>query len=618
LTNGLFVKTFGENLRQLVIYFGEVSPMNVQLTEKQIHERASDKSFRKGQDYYGPGAIYNPARQSTPGGVVTLTAQCEGSSAPSYQLHVELDDDGVRSASCTCPYDWGGDCKHIVALLLMYIHEPDGFSEQKSVSELLEGMEKAALVALILRLVERDPDLYDALELAIPAAKIAAQPTASGAERKRQIQVSEQTYRKQINRILKGAYRGYYYYDDYYDDWSKPGYVDDLEEVRETAVKFLEVGDDEGALIILRVLLEELTEDYDGEMDYNGDLASVIQDIGMPLAEAILSVKLESSTHSELERAFQEVFDDLDETIEESELEVILAALEHGWEELPDEDTEWETYEEEYWMVLDQLKQARLNVLARKGDDDAFLGLAEKSDAKRYTLKLIELGRLDEAVEASEKLENTNDAFAVAQKLREVGRLKDAVALAEKGLELGGYYLNQLALWLAPLEESQGRTEMALLAYRTAYIESPSIEIYRHIKRLAGTNWENLQPALIQKADEKYSKDTLVDIHLEEDDWDAAIQIAEKDSWSFNLLEKVADAVIPYRPDWVICVSLKQSDDLIEKTQSKLYPIAAHWLERAKKAYQQKGQNAEWQAYINNLRTTYARRPALQREIQRL
>jgi uncharacterized Zn finger protein len=310
----------------------------------------------------------------------------------------------------------------------------------------------------------------------------------------------------------------------------------------------------------------------------------------------------------------QNIRNNLDEMIEaEDELELILAALEHGWEELPDEDTEWETYEEEYWMVLDQLKQARLNVLARQGDDEAFLKSAEKSDIKRYTLKLIELGRVDEAVKSSEKLNNTSDAFVVAQKLRETGRLSDAIALAERGLELKGYYTHQLALWLAPLEESQGRTEMALLAYRTAYDESPSIEIYRQIKRLSGGNWLNLRPALVQKVANNNA--VLVDIHLDEKDWDSAILVVEQDKWSFNLLEKVADAVIPHRPDWVIRVSLKQSDQLIAQTQSKLYPIAARWLERAKKAYHQKGQSAEWQSYIDNLRTTYARRPALQREI---
>ena len=583
--------------------------MDIPLTEKQIRERASEQSFQKGQAYYKSRAIYNPARQTTPSGV-TLTAQCEGSSAPSYRLHVELDGGGVRSASCTCPYDWGGDCKHIVALLLMYIRQPDEFLEQKSVNELLAGMEKDALVALILRLVERDPDLYDALELAIPAAKMSQ---ASDKTKKRQTQVSEQVYRKQVNRILKQSR----YSDDYYNDWSKPEYIGDLEEVLETGIKFLDAGDAEGALIILRVLLEELTEDYDGDMDYNGDLGCVIQDIGMPLAEAILSVELDSSARVELQGAMQNILDDLDEMIEaEDELELILAALEHGWDDLPDEETEWEEYEEEYWMVLDQLKQARLNVLTRQGNDEAFLHLAEKSDAKRYTLKLIELGRVAEAVKASERLENTSDAFAVAQKLRDVDRLTDAIVLAERGLYLKGYNTHQLALWLAPLEESQGRTEIALLAYRTAYEEAPSIEIYRHIRRLSDADWLNLRPALVKKADN--NQQVLIDIHLDEKDWDAAIKVAESYTWSFDLLEKVANTVVPYRPDWVIRVSLKQSDALIAKTQSKLYPIAVRWLERAKKAYHQKGQDAEWQAYIDNLRITYARRPALQREFKGL
>jgi uncharacterized Zn finger protein len=84
------------------------------------------------------------------------------------------------------------------------------------------------------------------------------------------------------------------------------------------------------------------------------------------------------------------------------------------------------------------------------------------------------------------------------------------------------------------------------------------------------------------------------------------------------VLEKVAEAVIPHRPDWVIRVAIRKADDLIAKTQSNLYPIAAQWLGRAKKAYQHKGQAAEWNAYIANLRTTYARRPSLQKAIANL
>ena len=53
----------------------------------------------------------------------------------------------------------------------------------------------------------------------------------------------------------------------------------------ETGIKFLDAGVAEVTLILC-VLLEKLTEDYNGDTDYNGDLACVIQDIGMPLAEA--------------------------------------------------------------------------------------------------------------------------------------------------------------------------------------------------------------------------------------------------------------------------------------------------------------------------------------------
>jgi len=586
--------------------------MNVQLTEEIIRSRASDQSYQKGREYYRAGAIYNPSWQSTTGGIV-LTAECEGSTAPSYRLHVELDAGGVRSASCTCPYDWGGDCKHIVALLLTYLHNPDEFSEQKKLADLVAGLEKDSLLALINHLVERDPDLYDEIEMAIPMVSV-GKSKPSSAKGKRQTQVSEQAYRKQVRRILKQSR----YDGSYYDDWNEPAYIGDLEEVLETAKKFLETGDAEGALIILRVLLEETLEDYDGEMDYNGDVAAFIQDLGMPMAEAILSLEMDSKSRKALQESIEEMLDDLDETIEESELEVIRAALDYGWDELADPESQWEEYDEEDWMLFDELQRARLNVLKRQGREDEFLKLAQKADPHRYVLELLQLGQMDEAIKASQELRYDSEMLSIAQKLREVGKLNEAIALAERGLDLKGNAVHELATWLAPLEESQGRKEMALLAYRAAYDSHPTIELYRHIKTLSGSNWENLRPALLKKAREVHYSDILVDIHLEENEWDEAIKIAQRDIFSFHLLEKVADALIPHRPDWVIHTSIKQAENLIVQTQSKLYPVAARWLGRAKKAYQHKGQAAEWKAYIDNLRVLYAKRPALQRAIENL
>jgi uncharacterized Zn finger protein len=585
--------------------------MDIQLTEQIIRERANEQSFQKGLAYYKTGAIYNPSRQSTPSGLV-LTANCEGSSAPSYRLRAELDAGGVRTASCTCPYDWGGECKHLVALLLMYLHHPDKFTEQKSVSDLLSGLDKDALIAVIARLAEQNPDLYDDVELAVLTVQAASQPKSS-AKGKRQTQVSEQVYRKQIKRIFK---QSRYDEGNYYDDYGgTPAYVEELEKVRQTAVQFLETGDAEGALIILRVLLEETTEDYDGEMDYDGDLACVIQDIGMPLAEAILSAELDDKSRQALQDSMQEIYDELDDTIESSELEVILDALEHGWEDIPNEEA---GEDEDGWPLFGDLQRARLNVLERQGRTDEFLQLAQEADICRYTLKLLQLGRMEEAIAASQNLGYDHEMLAVAQKLREVGRLEEAIALAERGLSLNTNHRREIATWLAPLEESQGRTEMATLAYRTAFDVQPSIALYRRLKKLSGVNWEELRPQLVKKAGEGYMRDTLVDIHLEENEWEAAINIAEREPWSTSLLEKVADKLITIRPEWVIRVSLKQSNALIAKTESKLYPVAAKWLVRAKKAYQHKGQMSDWQAYITDLRATYARRPALQKALMDL
>ena len=586
--------------------------MNVQLTEEIIQGRASDQSYQKGREYYRAGAIYSPTWQTTTGAIV-LTAHCEGSTAPSYRLRVELDAGGVRLASCTCPYDWGGDCKHILALLLMYLHKPNEFSEQKNVKDLLAGLEKDSLLALVTRLIERNPDLYDEIEMTIPIVNVGESPSSPSKE-KRQTQVSEQAYRKQVRRILKQSR----YDGSYYDDWNEPAYIGDLENVLETGKKFLEAGDPEGALIILRVLLEETLEDYDGEMDYNGDVAGFIQDLGMPMAEAILSLEMDKKSHEALQESIEGMLDDLGDTFEESELEVIHAALEYGWDELPDPELEWEEHDEEDWMLFDELQQARLNVLKRQGREDEFLKLSQKANPHRYVLELLQLGQVDEAIKASANLRYDSEMLSVAQKLREVGRLKEAIALAERGLDLKGNSVYELATWLAPLEESQGRKEMALLAYRAAYDSHPAIELYRHIKRLSSAGWENIRPSLLKKAREVYYSDILVNIHLEEGEWDKAIKIAQRDLFSLHLLEKVADALIPHRPDWVIQTSIKQAENLIAQTQSKLYPVAARWVARAKKAYQHKSQEAEWKAYIDNLRAVYAKRPALQRAIEEL
>jgi hypothetical protein len=131
------------------------------LTETILRTYASEQSFERGREYYHSGAIYNAIRQGN-----TLLADCEGTET--YHLRVELDESGIQSTSCTCLYELGGYCKHLVALLLTYIDKAGEFAERKSLSTLLANVDKATLVTLLTKLADRQPELYTWLETSLP------------------------------------------------------------------------------------------------------------------------------------------------------------------------------------------------------------------------------------------------------------------------------------------------------------------------------------------------------------------------------------------------------------------------------------------------------------------
>ena len=89
-----------------------------QITEQLIRRFASGESFQRGREYFRSGAVTSLTRRGE-----RLLAEVEGSSYEPYRVDVAFDAGGIASAQCTCPYDWGGACKHIVATLLAYVNQ---------------------------------------------------------------------------------------------------------------------------------------------------------------------------------------------------------------------------------------------------------------------------------------------------------------------------------------------------------------------------------------------------------------------------------------------------------------------------------------------------------------
>jgi uncharacterized Zn finger protein len=593
----------------------------IKLTDAIIRAGANEKSFARGQELYRNGAISDAAIQGN-----VLTGHCEGMQAPFYKVRAELDAGGVRAASCNCEYDLGGHCKHIVALLLTYEHEPEQFAVREDMSKRLAELSRDQLLALLTELLDEVPDMSDWLEAALP--EHVASRSRKTAAPKRKKKIDTEVYRRRVRGIMHSL--DHMRMSEAY--WHVGGLTDELRGVEKTAMEFLHSGDAETAFRILMTLLEESYDGFDYIDDSNGELGGYLNDLGKMLAEVILSLDLDEDQREDVLSDIDEIHGKLSD-YGVGGLEVAIAAARYGWGEMQreaqgkgaEEDDDEEGFASggyEWWKpqpISKVLTRAKLNVLERQERTDEYLALCLESDEYlRYSMKLVALDRATEAVKyALEHLSDADDALNLARSLRESGHLNESLEVGERGLKLGGRKAS-LGEWLGPIEEAQGRTTQALEAWQAAFHDSPSLTTWKTIKGLAGSRWKKLKPELMASLEKGYNHQALAEVLLEEQEWEAAIKVADQQTHDYRLIAKVADALIAHRPEWVIRASVKQADGLIAKTQSKYYSYAAEWLRRAKAAYAQLGREIDWQKYLSKLKEQYKRRPALMAKLNGL
>ncbi|MEM7345920.1 MAG: hypothetical protein AAF485_16900 [Chloroflexota bacterium] len=121
------------------------------LTISDIQARCSDASYERGEQYYN----LVEHRLRLPDG---LEARVSGSSV--YRITIHEAKQGLITM-CSCPYNWGGDCKHIVATLLNWIRQPERFITTEDLKTALNKRKKADLVALLDDICRIYPHLVD-------------------------------------------------------------------------------------------------------------------------------------------------------------------------------------------------------------------------------------------------------------------------------------------------------------------------------------------------------------------------------------------------------------------------------------------------------------------------
>jgi len=124
--------------------------MNV--TEDMITDRCTDAVFDRGENYYQDGHVQQLDRFDD-----LITASVEGSRL--YDVTVEFGGRGLDTR-CTCPFDGGGDCKHVVAVLLDIAAGPPA-DDSNRVEEVVANRSAAELREFVGDALATHPELRE-------------------------------------------------------------------------------------------------------------------------------------------------------------------------------------------------------------------------------------------------------------------------------------------------------------------------------------------------------------------------------------------------------------------------------------------------------------------------
>lgn len=586
------------------------------LTEATLRHHSTSQSFQRGEDYYTGGAVIEICQRGH-----QLYAEVEGNEVDPYHVHIAFDAGGITDASCTCPYDYEGWCKHLVATALTWLRDPERIHQRPSLEQLLDRLDTIQTQRLVQALVAEQPDLLNRIDRWVSQMSRSAPPPTVKA--KRQTALDLQPYRAQVQRLMRNAL---HYWEE---GWEEDPIETELPDILAQAQAFTDRGDGNSALAILEAITQACVEDWDEIAEYGGESDRLIALLDPVWAEAILSTAFQPGDEVEIQLNLEGWEDRLGEGFELSS-----EALRQGWDNpglvtvLRGERTDlWDDSPPDY---AGQLAQIRLRILDRQKRCQEYLNLAwAEGQIQEYLTMLTRLGQIADVMAARERLASAKQALEVAKALREQGSLTEALAIAQQGLtlpeserwqprwgtidqfETTGFSRYQLADWTSELAEGLGQTSVALATRIEAFKARPSFQDYQKVQALAGeAAWATVKPELLQnlrQRDNWSAADAKVAIFLHEGLIDDAIAAVDPYG-GHQLVHQVMEAAIPHRPAWVIEKARRRAEEIMNHGKAEAYREAVEWLRMARAAYLQSGQEAEWKRYYTDLISTHSRK----------
>ena len=588
------------------------------LTESVLRQRATDQSWRRGLDYFHSGAVLRVVWRDG-----MLTAEVEGSQYEPYRVQVSFDPSGgILSATCSCPYDWGGDCKHIIATLLYLVYRRQEIEQRPSLTQLLSGLSREQLVELVQILAEIHPEVIEDVEDFVQAssAPTVAPPVPLPVD----LDALQRQIRAQLRSRASDLYESYYEYEG---DWDLG---DVLEPALEQVWQLLEGGNPRGALAVLEAATVAWIEgcrrlDQDFLSDLEGMEDDTLTEWGKAWAEALLMADLtpeERARWGKLLKGWQQTM--FGGTV----LDIAITAAEHGWDYPPlvaamqGHITEKGAWEDEPPDFADDLAEIRLRILERQGRYEEYLNLAEaEGQFMRFLQMLIRVGRAEQAfTEARQYLTEPQDILTIVRALAEHGEDERALALAAHGLtQESPRGRAVLAEWLRDEALARGQLDLALQAAWQTLKDAPALENYRWLEKHAASQWPTLRAqalAIVETAASR-NPNAVLEIYLYEKMHRQAMELADRMPGRVDL-KKVIAAVQREFPDWAFQKCRRPAEEIMDLGRASDYDVAVEWLRLGRNILLAAGKKAEWDAYLRSLLEKHQRKYKLVPMLKRL
>lgn len=571
------------------------------LTLANFKQQIDSAILQRGRQYHFGGHVVE--LEEVDDGV--WSALVEGTDP--YNVDIAREEDGALSYECTCPYDLGPVCKHVVAVL--YAIE-ESFPEYASatpkkprkkrqtrdekVLEILNGQSHEDLVALLLEAARNDRQL---------ANLILARYGARGSDQK--------LYSRMVKDALNLGKGPYGFIDYRGSDRAAKG----IRSILKHAEDFLLQGEPTQAIPILKAVIESTVPAIEHADDSNGGLSSCIS-LAFDFLDRAIAMLSPDGRGPLFAYCMAEALDEK------------YIGWDWGWNlaEVAAKMVHTPEQRNALFTTVDRMaadrrlhrNEIRANIYPGPKDIDFPDHDAEYADE----IKLMVIERLDgpNAVEGFLKARVNLPRFrqTLVQFCIEQGNLAEAKRLCNEYVEIADSRLPgiQLQFQVLLLEIAQKENDITsvLQRARVLFLRTGEFAYYDLLKELtAADEWENSLQQLVRELKGKRSGHVLPEIYLREEKWDellAAIQEGPPgavDAYRKHLEPRFPAALCDIYERLALAT-------LSAKANRQGYQLACQYLRRMSKL----GQKERVDTLVRTLREKFRNRPALLDELKNL